>query len=51
MTFSGISVMLALRSKQNIRCAYLGTGFNLPMTSFNIVEDLLIAMMAAWMLL
>lgn len=51
MTFSGIGVMLAVRSKQKIRCACLGTGFNLPMTTVTIIEDLLMAMMAAWMLI
>jgi hypothetical protein len=51
MTFSSIGVILAVTSKQKIRCACLGTGFNLPMTTVTIIEDLLMATMAAWMLL
>ena len=50
MTFSSIGVILAVMNKQNIRCACLGTGFNLPMTTVTIIEDLLMAAMAAWML-
>jgi hypothetical protein len=51
MTFSSIGVILAVTNKQKIRCACLGTGFNLPMTTVTIIEDLLMAAMAAWMLL
>ena len=51
MTFSSIGVILAVLNKQKIRCACLGTGFNLPMTTVTIIEDLLMAAMAAWMLL
>jgi copper chaperone CopZ len=50
MTFSSIGVILAVANKQKIRCACLGTGFNLPMTTVTIIEDLLMAAMAAWML-
>ena len=50
MTFSSIGVILAVMNKQKIRCACLGTGFNLPMTTVTIIEDLLMAAMAAWML-
>ncbi len=51
MAFSSIGVILAVTNKQKIRCACLGTGFNLPMTTVTIIEDLLMAAMAAWMLL
>lgn len=50
MVFSSIGVILAVSNKQKIRCACLGTGFNLPMTTVTIIEDLLMAAMAAWML-
>ena len=36
--------------KKAIRCACLGTVFNLPMSTVTIVEDLTMAAMAAWML-
>lgn len=51
MIFSSIGVILAVMIKQKIRCACLGTGFNLPMTTVTIIEDLLMAAMAAWMLI
>lgn len=51
MLFSSIGVIKAVMNKQKIRCACLGTGFNLPMTTVTIIEDLLMAAMAAWMLL
>lgn len=51
MLFSSIGVILAVANKQKIRCACLGTGFNLPMTTVTIIEDLLMAAMALWMLL
>jgi copper chaperone CopZ len=51
MSFSSIGVIMAVMSKQKIRCACLGTGFNLPMTTVTIVEDLLMVAMAGWMLI
>ena len=50
MAFSSIGVILAVLNKQKIKCACLGTGFNLPMTTVTIIEDVLMAAMAAWML-
>ena len=50
MAFSSVGVILAVMNKQKIRCACLGTGFNLPMTTVTIIEDLLMAAMATWML-
>jgi copper chaperone CopZ len=51
MAFSSIGVILAVLNKQKIKCACLGTGFNLPMTTVTIIEDLLMAAMALWMLI
>ena len=51
MLFSSIGVILAVLNKQKIKCACLGTGFNLPMTTVTIIEDLLMVAMAAWMLI
>jgi copper chaperone CopZ len=51
MSFSSIGVIMAVMNKQKIRCACLGTGFNLPMTTVTIVEDLLMVAMAGWMLI
>jgi copper chaperone CopZ len=51
MLVSLIGVVQAVLSKQKIKCACLGTGFNLPMTTVTIIEDLLMAVMAAWMLM
>ena len=51
MAFSSIGVILAVLNKQKIKCACLGTGFNLPMSTVTIIEDVLMAGMAAWMLI
>ena len=51
MLFSSIGVIRAVLNKQKIRCACLGQVFNLPMSTVTIVEDLLMAAMALWMLL
>ena len=50
MGFSTIGVVQSVLNKQKIRCACLGTGFNLPMTTVTIIEDLLMVAMAAVML-
>jgi copper chaperone CopZ len=50
MAFSSIGVILAVMNKQKIRCACLGAVFNLPMSTVTIIEDLLMAGMALWML-
>ena len=49
MGFSLIGVLRAVLRKQQIQCACLGTGFNLPMSTVTIVEDLLMVVMAAVM--
>ena len=51
MLFSSIGVIMAVMNKQKIRCACLGAVFNLPMSTVTIIEDLLMAAMAAWMLI
>jgi copper chaperone CopZ len=50
MGFSTIGVILAVMKQQKIRCACLGTGFNLPMSTVTIIEDLTMVGMALWML-
>lgn len=51
MLVSLIGVVQAVLSRQKIKCACLGTGFNLPMSTVTIIEDVLMAGMAAWMLI
>jgi copper chaperone CopZ len=50
MGFSSLGVIAAVLGKRQIRCACLGTGFNLPMSTVTIVEDLGMVGMAVWML-
>ena len=50
MGFSTIGVILAVSKKQTIQCACLGTGFNLPMSTVTIIEDLAMVAMAVFML-
>ena len=51
MAFSSIGVTLAVTRGEQLKCACMGTAFNLPMTTVTIVEDLGMAAMAAvmWM--
>ncbi len=51
MTFSSLGVIRSVLNKQKIRCACLGAVFNLPMSTVTIIEDLLMAGMAMWMLI
>lgn len=51
MTFSSLGVIRAVMNKQKIRCACLGAVFNLPMSTVTVIEDLLMAAMALWMLI
>ncbi len=51
MGFSALGVIRAVMNKQAIRCACLGSVFNLPMSTVTIVEDVGMVIMAAWMLL
>ncbi len=50
MGFSALGVIRAVMNKQTIRCACLGSVFNLPMSTVTIVEDVGMVLMAAWML-
>lgn len=43
-------VVAAVRRKQAIQCACLGTVFNLPMSSVTIIENSIMALMAAAMI-
>ena len=46
MAISLVGVLLAVISKQRIKCACLGTLFNLPMSTVTVVEDLIMLTMA-----
>lgn len=50
MTVGTVGVARALLGKRQIRCACLGSVLNLPMSSVTLVEDVLMAAMAAAML-
>lgn len=45
-----IGVTKTVLSKRKIRCACLGTGFNLPMSTVTIIEDAIMAIMALRMI-
>ncbi|MFN7020017.1 MAG: heavy-metal-associated domain-containing protein [Phycisphaerales bacterium] len=47
MLIGAIGVLRAVLDKRRIRCAFLGTALNLPMTTVTLVEDLGMALMAA----
>jgi hypothetical protein len=51
MGFSAVGVIRAVMSKTKIRCACLGTVFQLPMSTVTIVEDVGMVLMAAAMLM
>ena len=50
MTISTLGVVQSLYQRKQIRCACLGTVFNLPMSTVTLVEDLLMIVMAGAML-
>ncbi|MDX1927428.1 MAG: heavy-metal-associated domain-containing protein [Pirellulaceae bacterium] len=50
MSVSAVGVINSLLAKRKIRCACLGTVFNLPMSTVTLVEDSLMAGMAGLML-
>lgn len=50
MGFSTIGVILAVMNHKKIQCACLGTGFNLPMSTVTIIEDIAMVLMATWMI-
>lgn len=45
-----VGVVAAVRKKQAIRCACLGTAFNLPMSVVTIIENSVMIVMSLWML-
>lgn len=45
-----VGVTKTLLSKQQIKCACLGTALNLPMTKATFIENSIMLLMAAWML-
>lgn len=51
MGFSSIGVIQSVLDKRKIKCACLGSIFNLPMSTVTIIEDLLMVVMAAVMLI
>ena len=51
MSVSSIGVIQSLLAKKKIQCACLGTVFNLPMSNITLIEDLLMVVMAAVMLI
>ncbi len=51
MGFSSIGVIQSVVDKKKIRCACLGTVFNLPMSTVTIIEDLLMVGMAILMII
>ena len=50
MAFGAIGVILAVRKKETIQCACLGTVFKLPMTNVTIFEDTLMVIMSLFFL-
>lgn len=50
MGLSIIGVIQSVLQKRKIKCACLGTGFNLPMSTVTIIEDGLMIVMALWMI-
>lgn len=51
MTISIIGVMQSVLSKRKIKCACLGAVFNLPMSTVTIIEDALMILMSAGMII
>ena len=51
MSVGGVGVLQSLLQKRTIRCACLGTALNLPMTKVTLVENGIMAAMAAFMLI
>jgi hypothetical protein len=51
MTISAIGVFYALKEGKHLMCACLGTLFKIPMTYVTLAEDLVMAIMAVFMLL
>jgi hypothetical protein len=50
MSVGFLGVLQTLRQGRKVRCACLGTGFNLPMSTVTLIEDGTMALMAVAML-
>jgi hypothetical protein len=50
MTISIIGVLQSVLNKRKIKCACLGTVFNLPMSTITIIEDALMILMSGIMI-
>lgn len=50
MSVSIVGVLQSVLNKRKIRCACLGAGFNLPMSTITVIEDGLMIVMSALML-
>lgn len=50
MSIGAVGVFQALRQKRTIQCACVGTALKLPMTKTTLIEDLVMALMAGFML-
>jgi hypothetical protein len=50
MTVGLVGVSEALWSRRKVRCACLGTGFNLPMSVVTFIENATMILMSLWML-
>jgi hypothetical protein len=50
MAVSSIGVVVVLAQKKEITCACLGTVFKIPMTYVTLAEDLIMGLMAFFML-
>lgn len=50
MTIGSVGVLQALKSKRKLQCACLGTALKLPMTKVTLLEDVVMGLMAAIML-
>lgn len=50
MGFSTVGVIQSILEKKKIRCACLGTVINLPVSTITLVEDLLMVLMAIFMI-
>ncbi|MBS0616271.1 MAG: hypothetical protein JSR58_06960 [Verrucomicrobia bacterium] len=51
MGVSAIGVVRALRKGLDVRCACMGTVLNVPLSTVTLTEDLVMGVMALWMLL
>jgi copper chaperone CopZ len=50
MTFGALGVIQSVVDKRKIRCACLGTVFNLPMSTITIIENSLMVLIGVWLL-